>query len=87
MPASELLEVPVAQLLIRDLDTAVKEGLRMRAAQHGVSMEAEARRILAEAIRPPRPPRIDVVRAHLDPSVGVELELPVRDDLPREIRL
>jgi len=77
----------VAQLLIRNLDVDVKEGLRTQAARHGVSMETEARRILAEAIRPPRPPRIDVVRAHLDPSLDVELELPARHDLPREIRL
>jgi len=40
----------MATLLIRNLDDAVKRSLRLRAAQHGVSMEEEARRILRDAL-------------------------------------
>ena len=43
----------MAQLLIRRLDTDVKENLRRRARRHGVSMEEEARSILrAELLKP-----------------------------------
>jgi len=48
-------------LTIRNLAESVKQKLRLRAASHGRSMEAEAREILAasvaddpEAIQPPR---------------------------------
>ena len=38
-------------LTIRNIDDSIKAGLRVRAAQHGLSMEEEARRILAQALR------------------------------------
>lgn len=41
----------MAALTIRNIDDATKAGLRVRAAQHGRSMEDEARRILAQALR------------------------------------
>lgn len=44
----------MASLTIRDLDDSVKERLRRRAANHGHSMEAEARTILSEAVQPKR---------------------------------
>lgn len=40
----------MATLTIRNLDAAVKERLRVRAAEHGHSMEAEARRILQRVL-------------------------------------
>jgi antitoxin FitA len=40
----------MATLTIRNLDAAVKERLRVRAAEHGHSMEAEAREILKVAV-------------------------------------
>ena len=40
----------MANLAIRNLDDATKQALRVRAAQHGVSMEEEARRILKAAL-------------------------------------
>lgn len=40
----------MAALTIRNVDDALKQLLRIRAAQHGVSMEEEARRILREAL-------------------------------------
>lgn len=40
----------MAALTIRNVDDATKQRLRVRAAQHGVSMEEEARRILRDAL-------------------------------------
>ena len=40
----------MAQLLVRQLDLAVKEALRRRAQRHGRSMEEEVRVILAQAV-------------------------------------
>ncbi|MFT4029709.1 MAG: hypothetical protein QM675_07530 [Protaetiibacter sp.] len=45
----------MASLLIRDLDDQVKQRLRVRAAEKGVSMEAEARGILTAALAEPEP--------------------------------
>lgn len=47
----------MATLTIRNLDDEVKRALRRRAADHGVSMEQEARTILREAAleKPPAP--------------------------------
>lgn len=49
----------MAALTIRNVDDALKAQLRIRAAQNGVSMEEEARRILRDAITragtPPTP--------------------------------
>ncbi len=40
----------MASLLIRDLDEVTEERLRIQAAHHGRSMEAEAREILKSAL-------------------------------------
>lgn len=72
---------PMANLTIRKIDPAVKERLRVRAAQHGRSMEEEARRILGEACAAePPPPKnaYEAIRRHFEPLGGVELELPPR---------
>jgi plasmid stability protein len=39
----------MAQIVVRKLEDAVKEGLRRRAARHGRSLEAEVREILRGA--------------------------------------
>jgi plasmid stability protein len=43
----------MAAVSIRDLDDEVRERLKVRAAQHGRSMEAEIRAILTDAVSPP----------------------------------
>ena len=43
----------MAAVSIRNLDDTVRERLRIRAAAHGRSMEAEIRVILIEAVREP----------------------------------
>jgi plasmid stability protein len=45
----------MSSITIRNLDPAVKERLRVRAAQHGHSMEAEARDIISSAVGAERP--------------------------------
>ena len=42
----------MAALTIRQIDETTKAALRIRAAQHGVSMEEEVRQILREAVFP-----------------------------------
>lgn len=41
----------MAVLTIRNIDDSIKASLRVQAAQHGCSMEEEARRILAQALQ------------------------------------
>ena len=43
----------MSSITIRNLDPAVKERLRIRATQHGRSMEAEARSILQSSLKEP----------------------------------
>lgn len=75
----------MAALSIRNLDEGVKERLRMRAARHGRSMEAEARAILVDAVSP-REPASGLAGALLErfgELGGVELEPPIRSTPPR----
>jgi plasmid stability protein len=69
-------------LNIRQLDPALKEQLRVRAAYHGRSMEAEARAILKEVLLKGRPTTgadlVAAIRGRFAPLGGVELELPPR---------
>lgn len=72
--------VPLAAISIRNLDDHVKERLRIRAARHGRSMEAEIRAILVEAVREPNDTD-GLFQATLDrlgEIGGVEFELPPR---------
>ncbi|HEY1299995.1 MAG TPA: plasmid stabilization protein [Stellaceae bacterium] len=84
------LRVSMATLTIRRLDAALKDRLRVRAAVHGHSMEAEVRRILQETLREPEraaePNLYERIRARFAPLGGVELDLPPREpasDPPR----
>ena len=74
-------------LTIRNLDPAVKDRLRVRAAEHGHSMEAEARQILKVALASdgPRTGRDlhERVRARFAALGGVDLDIPPRDP-PRD---
>jgi plasmid stability protein len=45
----------MAVLTIRNLDDHLKNALRVRAAEHGVSMEEEVRRILRHTLEPSSP--------------------------------
>ena len=68
--------------MIRNVDPRLKETLRVRAARHGRSMEAELRVILKDALRDSSDAREDLftaIRRHVDPVGGVELSPPARD--------
>ena len=73
----------VSGITIRNLDSSLKEKLRVRAAEHGHPMEAEARRILQRALTggPRRPQRSLYERIHARFAIlgGVDLELPARE--------
>lgn len=72
----------MASILIRQIDEATKTKLRLRAAGHGRSMEAEAREILKEAVDMKPEKRLnlaDAIRSHLGPLEGFELEIPPRE--------
>ena len=43
----------MASITVRNLDESVKNGLRMRAARHGWSMEQEIRQILQQTVTTP----------------------------------
>ena len=70
----------MAALSIRNLDDAVKERLRMRAASHGRSMEAEIRAILEDAVADPRDSSglFEVILERFGEIGGIELEVPPR---------
>jgi antitoxin FitA len=72
--------VAVSALSIRNLDDRVKERLRIRAARHGRSMEAEVRAILTEAVDEPdeAPGLFDAVYERFTELGGIELDLPPR---------
>lgn len=79
----------MASLMIRDLDDEVKARLRIQAAEHGRSMEAEARAILAGALSGRRPARRlgSFVRDQFAGIGGVELDVPRRDEVARAVDL
>lgn len=72
----------MATLTIRNLDQALKQRLRLRAAEHGHSLEAQARHILQAALEePPRPPERNLyerIHARFAALGGVDLDLPPR---------
>ena len=73
----------MASMTIRNLDDRVKTRLRVRAAEHGRSMEEEAREILTSALarEPARAGNIyDAIRTRFASLGGVEL--PVRKREP-----
>lgn len=74
----------MAAITIRNLDDDVKSRLRVQAAQHGCSMEEEARNILRAALKPTPHPGTGAalvadIRALVEPFGGIELELPLRE--------
>jgi plasmid stability protein len=73
----------MTSITIRDLDPMIKERLRIRAAEHGNSMEAEAANILQVALttsgRPPDRNLFERIHARFAPLGGLDLELPPRE--------
>lgn len=70
----------MAAISVRDLDDAVRDRLRIRAARNGRSMEAEIRDILTTAVRESEP-SADLFNTLLDRFTalgGVDLPVPAR---------
>jgi plasmid stability protein len=72
----------MSSITVRKLDPAVKERLRVRAAEHGHSMEAEVRGILEEVLSVPNELTglYKRIRALFEPFGDINLELPSRED-------
>lgn len=72
----------MASIVIRGLEDSLKSRLRVRAAEHGRSMEDEARAIIREALalnKPIRPNLAEAIRRRVEPLGGVELEIAPRE--------
>jgi antitoxin FitA len=83
-PLQAMLAFDMATLTIRQLDDKTKGKLRVRAAQHGRSMEEEAREILRSALRTSPAARENLakaIRERFAPLGGIELEMPRRDPI------
>ncbi len=77
----------MATLTVRNLDEGMKARLRIRAAEHGRSMEAEVREILAAALAAQDPPRglgSRIARRFSDVD-GPWLDLPPRAEPARAV--
>ncbi len=79
----------MAMLTVRNLPDAVHRALRVRAAQHGHSTEAEVREILASAVKPETRVRLGEALAALGRKIGLmnedaEVFNQVRDKTPAE---
>ena len=73
----------MASLTIRNLSDDIKHRLRIQAAEHGHSMEEEARIILRAALTEHAPPA-NLARAIHDrfaPLGGVDLDIPPREPM------
>lgn len=75
----------MASITIRKLPEATKRKLRIRAAQHGRSMEQEAREIIQTELAKNAVPPKDIgkaIREIFAPFGGVELNIPPREPIP-----
>lgn len=74
----------MASVTIRNLDEKTKARLRVRAAQHGRSMEEEARTLLRTALLEDTVAGgnlADAIRARFRRLGGVDLRLPAREPM------
>ena len=79
--------IAVTAISIRNLDPDVKARLRVRAAEHGRSMEAEIRAILVDAVAEQRPVGLfDAIRAISLEHGGVDLRRERRRQRPVDLR-
>jgi antitoxin FitA len=81
--------VAVSAVSIRNLDDRVKERLRVRAARHGRSMEAEMRAILTDAVSEPGEGGglFQALHDRFAALGGVDLDIPKRGTRPRAAEL
>lgn len=72
-----------ASIMIRNLEDAVKQRLRVRAAEHGHSMEEEVRTILRKVMGEVLPSRnlAAAIRARVASADRADLDLPSREQM------
>jgi len=76
----------MATLTIRELDASVEAQLRARAAEHGRSMEEEAREILSSVVGKPENLYQSIRRQLAAAGIaGVDLEIPDREPMREPI--
>jgi plasmid stability protein len=73
------IEVQMGQLIVRNLEDAVKRKLQRRAARHGRSMEEEIRDILRDAVRNEGKPRKGLGTEIAELFKGIELDEPIQE--------
>jgi plasmid stability protein len=73
----------MASITIRNLDDDIKQRLRVRAAEHGRSMEEEARDILRRVMSESASPRdlTVAIRTRVAAGARADLELPAREPM------
>src|ERR1700737_1525732 len=79
-------EVDMAQVIVRNLQDAVKRKLKQRAARHGHSMEEEIRDILCDAVKDAGRRRGGFGTEAVKLFKGIELEEPI-PELRIELRI
>lgn len=77
----------MSSLTIRQLNEHTHARLRGRAAKHGRSVEAEVCAILDAAVELPDENILLALHTAISEVGGVELQVPVRGDLPRPVDL
>jgi plasmid stability protein len=77
----------VAQLIVRNVDPEVVHRLKLRAAQHGRSMEAEHREILRQALLTSEPGGTLKALLLAMPPVGEDADFARLPDHGREVEL
>lgn len=76
----------MAAISVRDLDDELTARLKVRAARHGRSMEAEVRAILSRAVleeEDASPNLAQAIRQRIAAVDGAEVPMPARKDMPR----
>lgn len=72
----------MASLIVRNIDDALKDKLRQRAARHGRSMEDEVRTILRATLTEEPQTGLEfynAIRKHFEGLGDIEIELPPRE--------
>lgn len=80
----------MANITVRNVEDDTKRRLRLRAARHGNSLEAELRLILRDAASareeaPRRTNLYDAIRELVEPHGGFEIPIPQRQPAARPI--
>ena len=70
----------MANLIVRNIDDAIAKALKMQASQHGISAEAEHRRILAQALLRPKKKSFLEALSQI-PNVGTDADFARVQDL------